>query len=48
VYPLLDSTGHDAQAAFGRVMVACVLPLTIVTLLVLYVRVAARRVRPAR
>jgi hypothetical protein len=48
VYLLLDSTGRDARAACGHAMVACALPLTIVTLLVLHVRVAAHRVRPAR
>lgn len=37
-YLLLDATGHDAQPAFGMVMMYFVVPLTVLTLAVVLVR----------
>ncbi|MGF1664353.1 MAG: calcium/sodium antiporter [Kineosporiaceae bacterium] len=46
-YLVLDSTGHDAVAPFGRVMLAFVVPLTLLTLAVLVVGEVRRRRAPA-
>jgi cation:H+ antiporter len=47
-YLVLDSTGHDALAPFSRVMLAFVVPLTLLTLAVLVVGEVRRRRTPAR
>jgi cation:H+ antiporter len=47
LYLVLNATGHGALAPFGHAMLGYVLPLTVVTLVLLYVR-AARRVRRPR
>ncbi|MGF1645511.1 MAG: calcium/sodium antiporter [Kineosporiaceae bacterium] len=44
-YLVLDSTGHDAVAPFSRVMLAFVMPLTLLTLAVLVVGEVRRRRR---
>lgn len=42
LYLVLDATGHDALPALSAAMLGFVLPLTVVTLLVLFVRAARR------
>ena len=47
-YLLLDATGHDAQPAFGMVMMYFVVPLTVLTLAVVLVRSLRERRRTRR
>jgi cation:H+ antiporter len=42
-YLILGATGHDALPAFSAVMLKFVLPLTVITLLVLFMHAAPRR-----